>query len=89
MPEFEWDEDNTEHLARHGISTDEVEEMFDGRIVRRRGRTGAPHRRRLFGRTLGGRYLVIVYEIVGRERIRPFTGWDMRPHERSLYERQV
>jgi hypothetical protein len=20
---------------------------------------------------------------------RPFTGWDMRPHERELYDRQV
>jgi hypothetical protein len=28
---FEWDEGNLEHMARHDVESDEVEEMFLGR----------------------------------------------------------
>ena len=87
--DFEWDDDNVEHLARHGISPDEVEDLFEGPIVHRRGGTDAPDRVRVLGRTAAGRYLAIVYQEKGRNLIRPFTGWDMRPHERDLYDRQT
>jgi uncharacterized protein len=87
--EFEWDDDNVEHLARHGIVPDEVEDLFEGPIVRRRGGTDAPDRFRVLGRTAEGRYLAIVYQAKARGVIRPFTGWDMRPHERERYGRQV
>ncbi len=42
MLEFEWDDDNIAHLARHGITPDEVEELFEGPTLRRRGGTDAP-----------------------------------------------
>ena len=87
--EIEWDDDNVEHLARHGITADEVEELFDAPVVRRRGGTDAPDRFRVFGRTASGRYLGIIYQLRARGVIRPFTGWDMRPHERDLYDRQI
>jgi uncharacterized DUF497 family protein len=87
--EIEWDDDNVEHLARHGITADEVEELFDAPVVRRRGGTDAPDRFRVLGRTASGRYLGIIYQQRARGVIRPFTGWDMRPHERDLYDRQV
>ncbi|MFN8634206.1 MAG: BrnT family toxin [Chloroflexota bacterium] len=87
--DFEWDDDNVEHLARHGISPDEVEDLFEGPILRRRGGTDAPDRVRVLGRTAAGRYLAIIYQEKGRGLIRPFTGWEMRPHERDLYVRQT
>jgi uncharacterized DUF497 family protein len=31
--EFEWDDANVEHLARHGISPEEVEELFEGSVA--------------------------------------------------------
>ncbi|HEV8638636.1 MAG TPA: hypothetical protein VG370_30865 [Chloroflexota bacterium] len=40
--EFEWDDDNIGHLARRAITPDEVEELFEGPILRRRGGTDAP-----------------------------------------------
>ena len=89
MLEFEWDDDNLEHLAVHDISADEVEEMFEGRVVRRRGGTDAPDRFRVLGRTAAGRYLAIIIQQKAGGLIRPFTGWDMRPHEKELYDRQV
>lgn len=87
--ELEWDDDNLDHLARHGISADEVEELFESPVVRRRGGTDAVDRFRVLGRTASGRYLGIVYQRKAGGVIRPFTGWDLRPYERDLYDRQV
>ena len=87
--DFEWDDDNVEHLAHHGISPDEAEEAILGRTVRRRGGTRGPDRFRVLGRTAAGRYLVLVYQLKPHVVIRPFSGRDMRPFERELYDRQV
>jgi uncharacterized protein len=87
--EFEWDDDDIEHLARHGITRYEAEEVLDGPQLRRRGGTRAPDRFRVLGRTAAGRYLALVYQLKPRGLIRPFTGWDMDRYERDLYERQA
>ena len=87
--EFEWDDDNVDHLARHGITPDEVEELFEATVIQRRGGTDAPDRVRVLGRTGAGRYLAIIYQKKPGGVIRPFTGWDMRLHERNIYDRQV
>jgi uncharacterized protein len=87
--EFEWDDDNVEHLARHGITPEEVEELFEGPVIRRRGGTDAPDRFRVLGRTAAGRYLAMIYQERARDVVRPFTGWDIRQHERRLYDRRV
>jgi uncharacterized DUF497 family protein len=87
--EWEWDDDNVEHLALHGISVREVEELFEQPILRRRGGTDAPDRFRMLGRTAAGRYLAIVVQDKGQGVIRPFTGWEMSRNEREIYNRQV
>ena len=87
--ELEWHDDNVEHLARHQITPEEVEELFERPTVWRRGGTDAPDRFRVLGRTAAGRYLAIVVQRRDPGLTRPFTGWDMRPHERKLYGRQV
>ena len=89
MVEFEWDGDNMGHLAHHGITPDEVEELFGGRTLRMRGRTDAPDRNWVLARTAAGRYLALIYQAKGQDIVRPFTGREMRPHERNLYDRQV
>lgn len=87
--EFEWDDDNVEHLVRHKITPDEIEELFEGPMIRRRGGTHTPDRFRVLGRSASGRYLVIVYQEKAHGMIRPFTGREMRLHERELYDRQA
>jgi uncharacterized DUF497 family protein len=86
---FEWDDANVDHLDGHDITPEEVEELFEERTLRRRGGTGAPDRYRVLGRTATGRYLAIVVQMKPGRVIRPITGWDMRPHERTLYGRQT
>jgi uncharacterized protein len=87
--EFEWDDHNLEHVEQHGISPDEVEEIFEAAVVLRRGGTDAADRFRALGRTAAGRYLVVIYQQLQAFYMRPITAWDMRPHERQIYDRQV
>lgn len=56
---FKWDEDTIDHIGNHGVRPDEVEEVaFEDYPYVRKGKRG---RRYLYGKTLGGRYLFIVY----------------------------
>ena len=53
--EFEWDDKNVEHISRHGVSPDEVEDVaFDDDPWIRKGRKGT---RYMLGHTIAGRYL--------------------------------
>jgi uncharacterized DUF497 family protein len=63
--EPEWDDDNIEHIARHGVEPEEVEEIVyedchPSWIVRVRRRGARETRWMVFGQTCGGRYLVAV-----------------------------
>ena len=87
MVEFEWDDENIDHLARHGITRLEAEEVFYGRVLRLRHRTDAPDRHGVLGRTGSGRYLVMLYQPKARGVVRVFSGWDMSPSERRRYGR--
>ena len=58
---FDWDEHNTAHIARHGVTPEEAEEAVlngpsDQEIALRQGET----RRAAIGRTNAGRYLFLV-----------------------------
>lgn len=87
---FEWDDDddvrgNTAHLARHGITPVEAEQ------VHLNGGMFVPNRRRsgdwlLIGPTDGGRVLTLVLEYKERQRLlRVFTGWPSTIGERRRY----
>lgn len=82
-PEFEWDEDNAEHIiGGHDVYPDEVEEVFhNGPHVLRGG-----DRYRVFGQMDSGRYLFIICELRG-STVRIVTARDMTPPERRYYER--
>ena len=82
---FEWDDGNIVHLGLgHGIDAQEAEEVFAVAPLIRRTRKG---HYAAFGRTIGGRLLVIVFEWKGAGLVRPITGWDMDDTERRYYER--
>jgi uncharacterized DUF497 family protein len=63
--EAEWDDDNVEHIARHAVEPEEVEEIVyedchSSWIVRGRRRGIREVRWTVFGQTCGGRYLIVV-----------------------------
>jgi uncharacterized DUF497 family protein len=82
---FEWDRTNRSHLARHKVMPEEAEEVFIGPLYLRRSRSG---RYLAYGRTLGGRYLIVVFELFGTT-VRVITARDMTESEKSLYRRRA
>jgi uncharacterized protein len=56
--EIRWTEESEEHIARHRVAPDEVEEAIYGR--RRLVAPGRQGTRLVFGTTAAGRYLAVV-----------------------------
>jgi hypothetical protein len=84
--EFEWSDRNIEHIARHNVSPDEVEDVaFDDEPWIRKGRKGA---RYMLGYTIGGRYLFIVYRLKSEGIARVITAMDMDEKTRRLYKKR-
>jgi len=84
--EFEWDDDNIEHIAKHGVLPDEIEEVaFDDEPWIKKGRSNT---RYMLGYTVGGRYLFVVYVLKGHGAARVITSMDMDEKTRNLYKRR-
>jgi len=85
--EFEWDDNNIEHIARHGVSPNEVEDVaFDDDPWIRKGRKGT---RYMLGYTIAGRYLFVVYNLKGKWIARVITSMDMDEKTRRLYKKRI
>ncbi|ADI15246.1 BrnT family toxin [Truepera radiovictrix] len=84
---FEWDEHNLEHIARHGVSDDEVEAASTDPcrvpFSAHSGHLG------LIGKTTSGRVLVVILARRGGGRWRPVTARDASPREKRSYRRRT
>lgn len=91
--EAEWDEDNIEHIARYGVSPEEVEEVVyedcsPSWVVRGRRRGIKETRWTVFGQTCAGRYLIAVIAPYPRRGVwRAVTALDMEPQTQRRYRR--
>lgn len=75
---FVWDEDNEEHLSRHGIEDREAEEIFfNSYVITPNKKKHGPRRYRIDGSTNAGRSLRIIFEDLGSSTARIITGWDL------------
>lgn len=81
-----WDDANIEHLARHGVDPVEIEDVCFGKHISFRG-----HRRRyiLYGKTEGGRMIMVVLERLSGQVFRPITAREMTESERHSYRRRA
>lgn len=90
ISEIVWTDADVEHIARHGIRPEEVEEVIASRPLWRRGRrhrqTGRTNTY-AFGRTDAGRYLFVVLSPLGRSRARCVTAREMDTRGRRFYDR--
>ena len=83
---FQWNVEIVAHISRHGVTPEEIEEIaFEGSPYIRGGRQ---ERRYLYGRTIGGRYLFVVYVLVGKGQAKVITARDMDTKEKRLYMRR-
>lgn len=80
-----WDEDTIDHIARHSISPEEVEQALfneeDAPVIMR-GREG---KHLAYGRTNGGRFLFVVLAIRHR-RTSVITARDMTKAEKQYHK---
>ncbi len=86
IKEFEWNENNIDHIARHGVSPDEVEDVaFDDVPWIKKGRKGT---RYMLGYTVAGRYLFTVYTLRNKGVAKVITAMDMDDKTRRLYKKR-
>lgn len=84
IDDFDWDDNNIEHIGDHGVQDYEVEEviLFDKPIYRK-GRENTYY---AYGMAESGRYLFIVFRAKGSAVIRVITARDMAHKEKAYYE---
>lgn len=72
-----WDDGpggNVEHIAEHGLTPEDVEDILNAPIERTVSRSSG---RPLYkGFTSDGRYLHVIFQQVDRDTIRPITAWE-------------
>ena len=79
-----FDDWNEEHIARHHIEPEEVEEVCLARPYVSKTREG---KLRVIGQTDDGRYLTIILASRGQGFYYPITERDATDSERRLYQR--
>jgi uncharacterized DUF497 family protein len=88
-PEFDWDEHNIRHVARHGVTPTEVQEAVTGRhVIPGPVEVHGENRWALYGTTAAGRPLAVVYT-VRAERIRVVTAHTMHASDRRKYAAEI
>ena len=92
LDEIIWKEQYIEKLeAKHGVYTDEVEEIIFGKAHIRRAQRGRVKGEDLYvayGQTFGGRYLAVFF-IRKKKAAMPISARDMTYSERKYYGRQA
>jgi len=82
-----WDEDTAEHISRHAVSPEEVEEVLFNDSESPRIMRGKEHRYFAYGKTNAGRFLLVVLIIADR-KTRIITARDMTDREKKFYRRK-
>ena len=87
--EFDWDEANTAHIARHGVRPEEAEEALTDprRVVLKTRSQRGEERWAVLGATEGGRVLFAVFT-QGRGRVRVITARDATFEEKRRYRKR-
>jgi uncharacterized protein len=85
--ELAWDDENVEHIARHGVEPHEVQEVIASQrfyMARLRGR-----RYKIIGQTDSGRYLFVVVDREWDSDFYVVTARTADADERRMYHRHV
>jgi uncharacterized DUF497 family protein len=89
--DLEWSDGVDDHLARHGLTYEDVEEaLYEGNPRASRNKSGHPPDHHLFvGHARGGRTLAIILRNVGHPRWRVISAWDAPPWLHRRYRRDI
>ncbi|MBI4296709.1 MAG: BrnT family toxin [Chloroflexi bacterium] len=82
---LQWDDENVQHIAQHGVSPVEVEDVcFGSHLSQKEG----DQRYILAGQSAGGRYLNVVIKRIGVGTFRPVTAFDMSESYKRKYRKR-
>jgi uncharacterized DUF497 family protein len=82
-----WDEDTVDHISRHAVSPEEVEEVLFNDSDSPRIMRGKENRYLAYGKTNAGRLLLVVL-IISNRKTRIITARDMTDREKKFYRRK-
>lgn len=88
---FEWDKGNWPKCGKHGVSQEEVEQVFLLEPAVMPDPCTEEPRMRAIGKSAAGRYVFVVYQLKQREgktMLRPISARYMHAKEIDHYERQ-
>lgn len=86
--EFEWDDANVRHLARHGIDVEDHDAMLRARITTIRNKRAGSGLYKFIGRGRGGTLVTVVVAPTAVAGCwRPITGRRSNDGEKRTYER--
>jgi len=85
IDDIEWTLERVDHIALHGVTPDEVEEVMSSAPVFKRGRGGIFE---AWGQTESGRYLLVIFRYLGHNRAWPITARDMDENEKRFFRKK-
>lgn len=81
-----WSEGSLEHISRHRVTPEEVEDVcFSEDVLLRSGREGSHY---VLGRTEASRYLFVVVRSLRRGEAKVITAREMDAKERAYFRRR-
>jgi hypothetical protein len=84
--ELIWPEDRIDHIARHGVSPEEIEDVCFGRSLVQRAKSGGKNPiYYVLGQTASGRYLFCVVIQLPDDKGFPVTARPMTPKEKRRF----
>lgn len=89
---FDWDSGNWPKCGKHGVSREEIEQVFLGSPAVMPDPFHDEPRMRAIGKTTAGRYVFVVFmcrEIDGLTKLRPISARFMHQKEIEHYERKT
>lgn len=88
---FDWDDGNWPKCGKHGVSREEIEQVFSGAPAVMFDPFPGEPRMRAIGKTTAGRYVFVVFmprQVDGLSKLRPISARYMHRKEVDHYESQ-
>lgn len=83
-----WTAESIEHIARHGIKPEEVEEVCFNESDVPFIRSGKENLHYVFGKTDSGRFLLVVVKFLRPGEVKLITARDMNPWEKNYFRKR-
>jgi uncharacterized DUF497 family protein len=85
---IKWTDENVQHIARHGIRPEEVEEVCFNEDNLPFIRSGRENLHYVFGKTYSGRFLFVVAGLARHGEVRVITARDMNTWEKNYFRKR-